>query len=233
MKEIDNAELIDIHDVTRIFNLSIEAIRKYKALGLIEPCQRVGRKDLYNEQDIIRIRNLIKSYKQEGKSLKEVVEEIKALREQQNFEEQLGLITDAKKILIIEDEDCLIDILKEFLRTRFSENEVRIYHAKDGLTGIERARRIKPDLIILDLVLPDITGIKVHEKLMKKPSTRHSKFLISSGNIKYIPENAEYIGKPIEPNEFLHKVETLIGLNVNKNSNSVSLNDLVHKKFNA
>lgn len=216
MTELGNRELIGIHDVTGIFNLSIEAIRKYKALGLIAPCEKIGRKDLYNKQDIIRTRDLIKSYKQEGKALKEIEKKIKEIREEARFEEELSVNADVRKILIIEDRDDFTRILREYLGTCFPPNELRIYEARDGLTGIERAKRIRPDLIILDLVLPNISGMKVHETLIRNSNTRHSKFLIMSGKLRYKPENTTYIGKPFELDEFIREVETLLGLDANR-----------------
>ncbi len=178
MKEMGSVELIDIHDVTKIFNLSIEAIRKYKALGLIEPCERVGRKDLYNENDIIRTRDLINSYKQEGRSLREIGKKVKEIKDQENLEEELDTNTAAKKLLIIEDQGLVLDFLREQLRACFSESELKIYDARDGLTGIDRAKRIEPDLIILDVLIPKISGEEVHRMLVRQPTTRHSKFII-------------------------------------------------------
>ena len=97
MRKVDSDKsdkLVDIHEVTKIFNLSIEAVRKYKTLGLIQPCKRVGRKDLYNEKDVTRVRNLIQSYKLEGKSLKEIVEDVKVSGEAQNFEDEFVIFRD-------------------------------------------------------------------------------------------------------------------------------------------
>ncbi|NIO04599.1 MAG: response regulator [Proteobacteria bacterium] len=216
MKDMIRAELIDIHEVTRIFGLSIEAVRKYKALGLIEPIKRDGRKDLYNEEEIFRTKNLIKSYKQEGKSLREIEKIVRKLREIEYSEEQFAGSGNTKKILIIEDDDLLVNLLEEQLTARFPENELRIYNAKDGLTGIERARRIKPDLIILDLVLPNIEGKKVHQILTRERNTCNLKFLILSGCLIYEPQNAKFIKKPFDMDELLDNVEILIGLHTEK-----------------
>ena len=215
MKRGIRTELIDIHDVTRIFNLSIEAIRKYKALGLIESCHRVGRKDLYNEHEILSAKRLINSYKQEGKLLKDIVVEIKQCREQMLFEREQSKTSNSKKILIIEDKVEFIGILRECLRTRFSKDEVEIYEAKDGIIGISLAESIKPDIVILDVVLPIISGIDIYEILTKKTVPCQPKFLIMSGKVKYEPKNGTgtYIAKPFGIDEFLDKVQTLLVVN--------------------
>lgn len=206
--EKNATELIDIHIVAKIFNLSIEAIRKYKQLGMIESCEKDGKKDLYDPNDIFRKRDLIKLYKQEGKSLKEIQNKIKVLKEKKSFKEDLGN-TDAKKILIIEDEAGLIHILKRFLMTGFPNNELKIFDADDGSMGIELAISIKPDLIILDIALPTISGIEVYEKLARHPNTRHSKFIFLSAQVKYKPKNTIFLPKPISMKTFLEKVQSI------------------------
>ena len=105
-----------------------------------------------------------------------------------------------------------MDLLTELLKSRFSEDEIRIYQARDGFTGMERAKRVKPDLIILDLLLPNVEGREVHRRLISEPSTCHSKFIIISGYLVYKPKNARYISKPIHMDVFLKEVENLLGV---------------------
>jgi len=80
IEKVNNDELISIYDVSRIFDLSIEAVRKYRTLGLIEPCQRIGRKDLYKKYDIFKNKILIESYKKKGKTLHEIVEAFREIK---------------------------------------------------------------------------------------------------------------------------------------------------------
>lgn len=75
MKNVSNDNLIDIYEVKGIFKLSIESIRKYKALGFFEPCKRVGKKYFYDKKHIIKRKDLIKRYKNEGKSLQQIEDE--------------------------------------------------------------------------------------------------------------------------------------------------------------
>ncbi|MDD5659513.1 MAG: response regulator [Actinomycetota bacterium] len=115
-----------------------------------------------------------------------------------------------KKILIIEDEKNIVFPLKIFFE---NEGGYEVLHAGDGFEGIEIAQREKPDLIILDIVLPGIDGYLVCKNLKNN---------ISTGNIPVITISAktskddikkmfdvgadEYIPKPFS----LDKIKKLI-----------------------
>ena len=68
-----------------------------------------------------------------------------------------------KKILIIEDEVELVEMLK----VRLEANGYDIISAYDGQTGLDRAKKEKPDLILLDLMLPKIDGYQICGTLKK------------------------------------------------------------------
>jgi len=94
----------------------------------------------------------------------------------------------------------------------FPKNELSVYYAENGLTGIKQAEKIQPDLIVLDVGLPDVTGIEVHEKLTSQPRVCNPRFIFMSGKMEYTPDNEVFISKPIRVNEFINTVENLIGL---------------------
>ncbi|HEY4521561.1 MAG TPA: response regulator [Candidatus Paceibacterota bacterium] len=72
-----------------------------------------------------------------------------------------------KKILFIEDEESLQNVVKETLK----ENGYNVLSALDGKKGIEIAKNEKPDLILLDLILPQKDGFEVLEALKENPNT--------------------------------------------------------------
>jgi CheY-like chemotaxis protein len=76
----------------------------------------------------------------------------------------------AKKILVVEDvedsRDILVIILQRFCGYQTIE-------AATGMDAIEKAAAEKPDLIVMDLGLPDITGVDVAKALKENPSTAH------------------------------------------------------------
>jgi CheY-like chemotaxis protein len=210
-------ELISIYDVSSIFNRSIEAMRKYRTLGFITPYKRVGRKDLYKKEDIIISKYFIESFKKEGKCLREIAEAFKETKKQQNFEEKGFNDKETKKVLIIEDDGLVFDVLEKHMWQFFGQDKLEIYHAEDGLTGIKSAERIQPDLIVLDVTLPILSGIAVYEKLSNHPQLSHSKFIIISGNIEYKPKNEIFFSKPFKLTDLIETTKNLIGLEANFN----------------
>jgi len=77
---------------------------------------------------------------------------------------------DKKKILIVDDERDLV----ETLTFRLEANDYQVIAAYDGQEGLDKARKEKPDLIILDLMLPKIDGYKVCRMLKFDENYRSS-----------------------------------------------------------
>jgi len=82
----------------------------------------------------------------------------------------------AKKILIIEDDEYLVDSYRSTLETE--DYEVMI--ARDGEEGVEKALSLKPDVIILDIVMPKKGGIEVLKELKSKEGTKNIPVLMAS-----------------------------------------------------
>ena len=80
------------------------------------------------------------------------------------------------KILIIEDDQ----FLREFLFKKLSEENFEVLAAKEGKEGVELAQKEKPDLILLDLILPEKNGYEVLEDLKKNPLTSEIPVLVLS-----------------------------------------------------
>mgnify|MGYP001586913111 CR=1 FL=1 len=72
------------------------------------------------------------------------------------------------KILIIEDDPFLLKLYKEIL----SDTGLEVEEALDGETGLRKVKDSKPDLILLDIMLPKMNGLDVLEKLKEGQSTR-------------------------------------------------------------
>ncbi len=82
-----------------------------------------------------------------------------------------------KKILVIDDEGELIDVLS----TRLKSEGFEVDSALDGLTGIEKVYSFKPDVILLDISMPGISGWEVCERLRADPRTKNVKIFIITG----------------------------------------------------
>lgn len=73
-----------------------------------------------------------------------------------------------KKILIIDDE---IDVVK-FLEARLKRNNFDVVWAQDGVTGLEKSLREKPNLILLDIAMPGKDGLELLKELKSNKSTQ-------------------------------------------------------------
>ena len=72
-----------------------------------------------------------------------------------------------KKVLLVDDDKDCIQMLKDF----FENKDFEIITAFEGETGFAKAKEIKPDLIILDIMMPLMDGITVLQKLKENPAT--------------------------------------------------------------
>ncbi|MBF0117919.1 MAG: response regulator transcription factor [Desulfobacterales bacterium] len=116
-----------------------------------------------------------------------------------------------KKILIIEDEDHILEGLKLNLSLQGYDIEI----AKDGLTGLQKWKEYKPDLIVLDIMLPGIDGLSI----LRNIRIEDEKVPVLIVSAKGAPDDKvkgfsygvdDYIGKPFNLEEFLVRVERLI-----------------------
>lgn len=83
-----------------------------------------------------------------------------------------------KKILIIEDEEILLDLLKR----KITDEGFEVLTAKDGEEGLKLARLSKPDLILLDPVVPKKSGFEIMEELKKDNNSPPASIIIISNS---------------------------------------------------
>ena len=133
-----------------------------------------------------------------------------------------------KKILIVDDEK---DIL-EFLSYNLKKEGFSIYTASDGSEGLEKTKKIKPDLIIVDLMMPKMNGIEMCENIRndKKLSNVIILFLTARSEdytqIAALDSGADdFLKKPIKPKLLISKVKSIMRrFSLNKN-----LKNYIHK----
>jgi len=80
------------------------------------------------------------------------------------------------KILIIDDEPDIVETVSYMLKSR----DYAVITALDGLEGLEKARTERPDLILLDIMMPDISGYDVCIKLKSDDSTKNIPIIMIS-----------------------------------------------------
>lgn len=119
----------------------------------------------------------------------------------------------AKKILLVDDEPQILLLLE----SRLKANGYDVLSATDGLAALEMAKREKPDMIILDLMLPKMDGYKVCGLLKK--DARYAKIPILLFTARAQEEDKKlgeevgadaYVTKPFEPAVLLSKIQELL-----------------------
>lgn len=115
-----------------------------------------------------------------------------------------------KKILIVEDNSELL----ELLRLNLKHAGFAVATATNGIDALKKARSVSPDLVLLDLVLPELDGFAVCETLRKDPATAQVPILVLTG---LTSEFARYAGmesgandcvtKPISPTVLVSKIK--------------------------
>jgi two-component system alkaline phosphatase synthesis response regulator PhoP len=117
------------------------------------------------------------------------------------------------KILVVDDDNSIVEILKHLL-TREGHTVCVAYNGKEGLAA---ARQEKPDLIILDIMMPEIDGITVSGILFQDPVLRLTPVLILTAKgpsarkvLDLVPNVRKYVDKPFDPPELLKTVQQLL-----------------------
>ena len=99
----------------------------------------------------------------------------------------------------------------------FAVDELMIFYATDGMSGIKIAREIQPNLIIIDMVLDlEMDGKAVYKELVEHSRTNQLKFIFISGNFEFKSKKGIFFKKPINMKEFVGKIEELIDLKANQ-----------------
>ena len=119
----------------------------------------------------------------------------------------------SKKILIVEDEREILDLVKLYLE----KEGYRTLTAPDGAEGLRLARTEHPNLIILDLMLPEIDGLEVCKKLRLNPQTAMLPIIMltakseESDTVVGLELGADdYITKPFSPRNLVARVKALL-----------------------
>jgi CheY-like chemotaxis protein len=116
----------------------------------------------------------------------------------------------AKKILVVDDEADIRTYLTTLLETHGYETIT----AADGREALERTRQEAPDLILLDLQMPDQTGTDFYRRLLKQKEFKETPVIIVSGipgRHLAIREPVAVFDKPIDPEELAAAVAEALG----------------------
>jgi CheY-like chemotaxis protein len=120
-----------------------------------------------------------------------------------------------KRLLVVDDEREFL----ELLQYRLHGNRYSVTCAVTGSEALEQARKSAPDLILLDLLLPDLDGISVLEILRRQPATRATPIIMISAvtsdptrSAAKVVGASAYLGKPVDFSALKQLLEVLLVL---------------------
>jgi two-component system, OmpR family, phosphate regulon response regulator PhoB len=123
-------------------------------------------------------------------------------------------LSEAKSILIVEDEKDVVDLLTLNFR---KAGGFSISTASDGAAGLNKARSEKPDFVILDLMLPKMSGLEVCKILKTDSATRHIPIMMLTAKAEEIDRIVglefgadDYVVKPFSPREVILRINAIL-----------------------
>ena len=135
-------------------------------------------------------------------------------------------------VLIIEEDEILLGIYKEVLEL----HDYNVQIASSGLKGIEKFKQTKPSLVIMEIEMPDIDGLKVFKKI--KEIDENANIIIVTSDLEFKAKNQKILEqepikvilKPILVQELLNLAKRYIGRKLERiNSIEEEMNELVNK----
>lgn len=124
------------------------------------------------------------------------------------------MAAEKKVVVCIEDEPEMIDLVKLILR----RSEFELVGAVGGRKGIEKVREIQPDLVLLDLMMPDIDGWEVYRQMKADDELKDIPVVVVTAKAQsidkvlglHIAKVDDYITKPFSPQELLESVNNVL-----------------------
>lgn len=118
-----------------------------------------------------------------------------------------------KTILIVEDNELNLKLFRDLLKA----NGFNTVETNEGIEAVGLARNAKPDLIIMDIQLPEISGLDITRKIKSDPEMKHipviavTAFAMKDDEDKILQAGCEaYLSKPIAIDQFLNTVRRFI-----------------------
>jgi two-component system, OmpR family, response regulator VicR len=121
---------------------------------------------------------------------------------------------EAKIILCIEDEPEMIDLIRLILNRRGFD----VRGAGSGEEGLKIINEVHPDLVLLDLMMPDMDGWEVYQRMKADEQTKSIPVVVVTARAQsidkvlglHIAKVDDYIAKPFSPQELLNSVENVL-----------------------
>mgnify|MGYP001322987237 FL=1 len=119
-----------------------------------------------------------------------------------------------RRIVYIEDEPEMIDLVRLILTRKHFE----VVGANGGREGLDTIRRLMPDAVLLDLMMPDMDGWDVYQQLKADEATRNIPVIVVTAKAQnidkvlglHIAKVDDYISKPFSPKELVDSLEKVL-----------------------
>ena len=122
-----------------------------------------------------------------------------------------------KRILVVDDEEDVI----RYLTSLLEDNGFEVVPAREGKEGMELAKTERPDLISLDIAMPDETGVRMLRNLHADPDTKGIPVILVTGidanferfinRQRQIPPPAAYFEKPLDRERYIAEINRILG----------------------
>jgi two-component system response regulator VicR len=121
-----------------------------------------------------------------------------------------------KTVVCVEDEPEMIDLIKLILRRK----EFELVGAVGGREGLKTVRELKPDLVLLDLMMPDMDGWEVYRQMKADDELKQIPVIVVTAKAQsidrvlglHLAKVDDYITKPFSPQELLESVSDILGI---------------------
>jgi len=118
------------------------------------------------------------------------------------------------KIVYIEDDADMIDLVRVILE----HNQFCVYSAKDGHSGLDLVSQVEPDLVLLDLMIPDLDGWEIFQRIRNNSALKQIPVIIVTAKSQEIDKILglriakvdDYICKPFHPRELVERISTVL-----------------------
>lgn len=142
------------------------------------------------------------------------------------------MTTNGRHILIVDDYPDALDIWALYLRSL----GYRVSTAADGAGAVAQAEQLLPDLIVLDLELPGISGFEAAKRLRSNPSTQDIPLIAATGyshqrQLALARESGfdQVVVKPVDPDSLVEEIERLLDMTVSVRQPSRSVGQRAHE----
>jgi len=120
-----------------------------------------------------------------------------------------------RRVVYIEDEQEMIDLVRLIL----SRKGFEVSGANGGREGLDLVRNSLPDLVLLDLMMPDMDGWDVYQQMKAGDTTRNIPVIVVTAKAQsidkvlglHIAKVDDYVSKPFSPQELVDSVEKVLG----------------------